>query len=221
MSDDPDIVTEGAYDYFKSWSSVALGQTILNLQEFMAQSKEECSYTDDATYLQKFETQDVFVYGTLKQGFSSFGIIDEDVVQCLGVGYTANEHYRMYKTKGEAGTAQYPIALWTTDEHNRAAIYGEIYRVKTNAIFTMDYFESNGVLFHRIKVPVKILKHRDPEIYVKHWCWAYFGVVKHWTSERLNKFCEPLPRVHVKDKPNFKYYIYMKKYDRKKEDTTT
>jgi gamma-glutamylcyclotransferase (GGCT)/AIG2-like uncharacterized protein YtfP len=168
-------------------------------------------YTDDGPELLKNKFQYVFVYGTLKKGFSRNHVITRHINEPIGPATTVGTGYIMYRT-GNKYT--YPVILHSTEKSAMGAIAGEVWKVPSKTMFELDFIESNGEMYDRTKIPVEVLlgPQRKP---VKMMAWTYIGRQSFWRDSGKNTnmpklvSCDLLSR---NNNPNFKYYTFMRKY---------
>lgn len=186
------------------------------LKEDMQEFIDECHYTPDATAIQRYETADVFVIGTMKKGFRSHHHVKNGIP--LGVGWTNSDRFRMWKTTSQL--APYPVVLAQATPHLNGRIYGEIWRLPVADLFKLDFYESNTVISQRRKIPIDV--HTDGKTKLFHYAWMYIGLRSYWDS-RIGR---PKPNELSLEEvdlltPNRditkKYYNFMKKYEPKKD----
>ena len=89
----------------------------------------------------------IFVYGSLKQGYWNHHYLEKESVNYLGTGYIKG--YKLYKV------ASFPGMKKTYDEDEVS--YGEIYSVDDETLKEIDLLEYEGYLYKRIMVNVSIL----------------------------------------------------------------
>lgn len=143
--------------------------------------------TPDMEELAKNEWNYVFVYGTLKEGFSNHTIIPSDA-KFLGRGHTKDECFKMHATSG------YPVVEKIENDGGNV-IYGEVYAVKASAFIRLDGLESNGHMYLREKVRIKMLdqkhKHEDKTYVPFISCWMYIGMNDHWNDFKNLRTIDP------------------------------
>ena len=100
------------------------------------------------------EKELVFVYGTLKFGFSNSGFLLNS--QIIGRGET-KQNYALYQ-------AELPYLL-NDKEHK---VKGEVYNVNEETLFYLDMLEGHPYLYTRKKI--KILTEKGKTLN----CWTYF-----------------------------------------------
>ena len=98
----------------------------------------------------------VFVYGTLKFGFSNYRLLWNS--QCIGRGYTIKK-YDMYSSG---------IPYVIEDGLEITKIYGEVYLCNENTMRNLDMLEGHPTFYKRKKVDIKIVNGKIQS------CWIYF-----------------------------------------------
>lgn len=156
---------------------------VQSLRQDVNRMVEESVYTPDAAALQRFEYQDVFLFGTWKSGFKRHHLLGGDI-KPLGGGYTNSEEFIMYRTPGEQG---FPIIVIAGNEQRGmgGAIHGQLWRIPTNKIFSLDFYEANGVDCKRLKLPVK---YYDTKGFISHtFAWVWVGLRRRWEDSLKDK----------------------------------
>lgn len=88
----------------------------------------------------------VFVYGTLKKGFSNHPALGASSKM---IAKARVEGFAMYKSD----TSQYPVAIISMEHDNK--IFGEVYEVDNGTLNLLDDIEGvDRQIFRRITVPV-------------------------------------------------------------------
>lgn len=169
---------------------------------------EESYHTTDAPAIQRWDYQNVFIIGTWKKGFKRHSLLGDDI-KSVGVGYTNSESFVMYRTKGSNG---YPVVLITHEKMGLGgAIYGEIWRIPTKKLFSLDFYESNTIESKRMKLPIR---YYDKQGVIRHtFAWVWVGLRNHWNSKLKDlELCER--QVKNSKIPNDvkNYYNYMWRY---------
>ncbi len=193
---------------------------IQSLREDINRCLDESAYTPDATNLQRWDYQDVFIIGTWKRGFKRHNILGNDVM-ALGVGYTNSKSFVMYRT---SGSNNYPVVL--IDQSNKVktgAIYGEIWRIPTSNMFSLDFYESNTVESRRLRVPIKYIG-TDGKFHTMS-CWMWLGLRSVWNPKidspdkpRSLTICDVQTMSNKTLGPEFPYYNYMWRYHNNPEE---
>lgn len=101
------------------------------------QDQEPIDHKDNQMYL-------VFVYGSLKRGFSNHSIIENS--KFLGNTETVNRNFRMFSL------SYFPTVAET--EGDDFTIVGELYDVDSKTLEALDSLEGNGHLYNRKLVKV-------------------------------------------------------------------
>lgn len=175
---------------------------------------DECHYTPDAAAIQRYETADVFIVGTMKKGFRSHHHLKNGTP--LGVGYTSSDRFRMWKTASEL--APYPVVLAQHTPYLNGRIYGEVWRLPVEDLFKLDFYESNTIISQRRRVPIDMQMKNG----IKHWhnAWMYIGLRSYWDARigTADKDAIKLEEIDIltpnKDQTK-KYYNFMKKFEPK------
>lgn len=184
-------------------------RTAEGFAKWMQSSLDDNYFTMDAPELAQKELHYVFVYGTLKSGFSRNSVLSNGGGKAIGPAMTVNDTYVMRRTKGKY---TYPVMLPSVAA-NRGHIQGEVWAVPPQAIHEMDFIESNGQMYDRSKIAVEVLLGPQRKPY-KLLAWCYIGNPGYWYSTANHKAnplldCDIL--VRNKDQ-NFQYYTFMRKY---------
>lgn len=187
---------------------VSRREYLTSLKQDVHRIIDESYHTTDAPAIQRWDYQDIFVIGTWKKGFKRHSLLGDDI-KSVGVGYTNSEQFVMYRTKGSTG---YPVILITNEKEGLGgAIYGEIWRVPTKKLFSMDFYESNTIESKRMKLPVKYYDNKGE---IRHtFAWVWVGLRNHWNNKIKDLIlCER--QIKNSKVPNDvkKYYIYMWRY---------
>jgi len=179
-----------------------------SVKDFFQTKIENNSSTWDGPKLNKYVSQRVFIYGTMKKGFARNVMLGEDATP-LGVGFTSSPYFKMYQVK-DGG---FPLALTCPeikDHPSCGRIYGELWDVPISAIFSLDYYESNNLQFTRRKLPIKICVPGTDDTMLTY-AWMYVANHDYW-NKRIDQI-RLLDLVTKKKDPSFAYFIYMKKYE--------
>lgn len=105
----------------------------------------------------------VFVYGTLKDGFSNNRLLS--AADFVGRGCTVKPYVMM-------DTGGFPVVFQETAKANVA---GEVYEVDGQTLKALDRLEGHPSFFERREVTVDI-----EDTGVQQTCWMYFGNQKGW-----------------------------------------
>lgn len=180
------------------------------LKQDVTRIVEESYHTTDAPALQRWDYQDVFIIGTWKKGFKRHSLLGNDI-KPVGVGYTNSENFIMYRTKGGGN---FPVILITNEKQGLGgAVYGEIWRVPTKKLFSMDFYESHTIESKRMKLPIR---YYDKTGEIRHtFAWVYVGLRNHWNKKIADGeliLCDRHVRNTAIKNDVKKYYNYMWKY---------
>jgi gamma-glutamylcyclotransferase (GGCT)/AIG2-like uncharacterized protein YtfP len=167
--------------------------------------------TPDASVLQKKSSHLVFVYGTLKKGFSNHTYLAQRSTP-IGIGFT---RYKLLMRRVAHPSYTYPVLTYATgaDIEKRASIYGELWNVPTPDMFLLDNLESNGVMYKRLPMPISAaIGHTSTNTqHTEVRAWVYLGLRDFWDSSYAAplKDCDILTR----NKDQLPYYSFMRKYE--------
>lgn len=133
------------------------------LSQFLQEANEETAYTYDAPWLFQKKSHLVFEYGTMKIGMPEYDEIKDDAIH-MGQAFTVSPYFRLVKRSN--GSASFPIAFNSVFASDRAQIRGELFRIRTPKIITLDELRTNGLHYARVRVPVYMpfKYHRDDGI---------------------------------------------------------
>jgi gamma-glutamylaminecyclotransferase len=110
----------------------------------------------------------IFVYGTLKSGFGNHGLISSSDF----VDDAILENYNMVYSHGSHG---FPVIYKNKKSHGHIVI-GEVYVVDDYVLKNVDELESNGVMYKRKLVSVKLSDGSSMSVNV------YIGINKFWDN---------------------------------------
>ncbi len=102
----------------------------------------------------------VFVYGTLKQGFSNHVLLKHS--KLVGQGATQNR-YAMYRSG----------IPFVSQKERVSTISGEVYEVNKNTLHNLDILEGHPNWYRRIKTPIDIIN-KTGDIKTIN-AWLYFN----------------------------------------------
>lgn len=106
----------------------------------------------------------VFVYGTLKDGFSNNRLLKD--AEFISRGCTILP-YRMYETGG------FPVVF---QEHQDGNVSGECYAVTDEQLKRLDSLEGHPNFFERREIAVDL-----GDTGIQQTCWMYFGNTDWWS----------------------------------------
>lgn len=198
----------------------------------LQQAVDFAPFTPDIAIIQQKETQLLFVYDEMMDGYSEFSLIKEHSIK-LGTVFT-NDMFVMYKRK--LGEDSYAIAL---DESffqaQRGIIRGELYAVKSPRFAELDTVYQNGVEFERRRVSVKMPYYhfgwrtkfnsegcKVPDGMFKEYrtvdikCFMYVGIQEHWhqmMGEGEGFFLYERVRTFDPKNPDLKTYYHFSKLE--------
>lgn len=174
----------------------------------LIQSKvDDAYYTPDMTEIYSKRRHLLFVYGTLKKGFTRHNLLTRTKPVFVGTAWTVGTYFDMQYTKG---TSPFPFIL-TTHPQVGAKIQGEVYLVKPEAIVSCDFFENNGFMYDRVKAKIETTNIHNPDIPLKIDCWMYEGNRKYWTDRKTRQSTSQADLL-TRQKDGAKYYTFMSKY---------
>lgn len=135
------------------------------------------SFTKDYPVLNLFEDHYIFVYGTLKYGYSNHRVINNKDCTFIADAFSTHAHFLLKQTRGGI-----PALLGTFGQTNKAAkhVKGELYLVKTKMLPALDAFEQNGVIYKRTKLLFSVPYPADKDELVP--AWTYVGIKSAWES---------------------------------------
>jgi gamma-glutamylcyclotransferase (GGCT)/AIG2-like uncharacterized protein YtfP len=94
-------------------------------------------------------THDIFVYGTLMRGHGNNRLLERSTF--LGDATTTG-WFRMW----QGGFPMIKAASFNAADRFVGRIIGEVWRVNDNALAALDRLESNGTMYRRTLIPVRI-----------------------------------------------------------------
>lgn len=184
--------------------SGSLSQMADVIHEIIGGSVIDYNGSPDFPELLRQSSHYLFVYGTLKSGFSRSKLLDE--CPCIGVGYTRQPWFTMYRTRTKTNT--YPVILPNADVKERAKIYGEVYQVPPSVLRETDYIESNGVVYKRLRIPVTVMRPKNEVLEMQP--WMYIGIKDYW--DKNLKYMEKCDLNVPNANSSEPYYSFKKSY---------
>ena len=103
----------------------------------------------------------VFVYGTLKSGYSNNVLLKGSTFKSTGITL------RLFTVLSSG----FPVAFVT--ERPKHRLSGEVYQVDDKILAQLDRLESNGSMYKRRRVVINTPTGTEV-------CWMYIGVYRHW-----------------------------------------
>lgn len=155
-------------------------------------AKEEWKYTPDAHFLDKYKTQNLFIFDEMKKGLPGYQLIEGWTEQQC-VAFT-RDRFSMWNTKFNPETmrddgATFPLTLDNFQDRAGARIKGEIHVIPADLLYTIDKMKHNGVYFTRQRrrfiVPyMGVPKHETPANGIPYHhiisAWMYLGNNLFW-----------------------------------------
>ena len=191
----------------------AAGMTLTEANDVKEELKDiipycETSYTPDMPSLNRWDSHYIFVFDETKHQFSKDWVLADDPI--VGVGYTKAPWFTMYRYKNE-NRFDPPLIMVRQSSETAGAIYGEIYQVPSSLVADLDEIYGNTVWTKRLRIPIEITRIYDrKKIVVQAWAWIAQTSV--W-KDRMGSL-EQLPLLTANADKNFKYYNFMKIYDK-------
>jgi gamma-glutamylcyclotransferase (GGCT)/AIG2-like uncharacterized protein YtfP len=177
-----------------------------DIQKFVQETLDDNYYSADTASLFKTKCQPLFVYGTLRKGYSRHAAIEHAFR--VGDAYTLGSQFRMYWTHTIKRTP-FPVVLPAGASGQGAGIHGEFYLVHPEDITNLDFIESNGIMYHRQKRPI-FLKVDGEDIHTM--AWVYVGAVSYWNDHLKKGWLQECDILTRKKNPEYQYYTFMRKY---------
>jgi gamma-glutamylcyclotransferase (GGCT)/AIG2-like uncharacterized protein YtfP len=178
------------------------------VQDLMESKTENNFYTTDGPKLNLWKEHDLFVIGPMKHGFSRHSLLGEG--QCLGKGYCNTTLVKMYRTNNR-NTMTEPVLLFDSNATGTGRVFGEIWRVPTKTLFRLDYYEEQGTVMRRIKIPIRLSIGKSDDQFRIQPCWVYVGHTD-WWKKRMDQLV--LCDINIpNDRAKKPYFIYKKTYE--------
>lgn len=102
----------------------------------------------------------VFVYGTLKQGFSNHGLLKQS--KLIGIAQTKDK-FAMYSSG----------IPYVSKRFKSSYISGEVYSVSNDTMYNLDVLEGHPIWYVRSKTSVEVIDKKGKTITVD--AWLYFN----------------------------------------------
>lgn len=183
------------------WMGINDIQDSEEVARFMSDAIDQGIYTTDLPSLMKQKRQLIFVYGTLREGFSRNRVLSGQ--QFVGYGSTDNR-YNMFITTNTK--APFPVVMLEGRANKMGSIFGEVYSVQPSCLQALDYLESNGTMYKRYLTPIHI-GNKDGST-KQLYAWMYKGLRKFWTTREktLRQATACIPK---NNNPNgHRYYMF-------------
>lgn len=172
--------------------------------EMMKDALYDCQYTPDLPSLMVQNHHLVFVYGTLKEGFSNNGTLNGSRF----VGYAStNNRFNMLRTAGRK--TSFPVVFTDGRPERAGAIFGEVYACTAPTIRDLDYLESNGTVYKRRLTPI-VIASNDRTFRHTH-AWMYIGLRSYWDNRKA--WLEQIPAFKPKLNEKVRYYSFLPEHE--------
>lgn len=174
--------------------------------EMIKETKRDNQFTHDIPSLDRMEWHYIFVYGTLKSGFSNHDyIIDEEIISTGAT--TERNTWELRELAGSNPKDSIPYMQYSGLPSRQGKVCGEVYRVSTKCICDIDALETNGTLYLRVFLPIIISTHTKQTVPM----WTWIG-----NKSYLERTFSNHPYSTIKDiKPTGRlgnqYYVWSKK----------
>lgn len=170
------------------------------VREGLGNFEEDGFYTPDMPQLLQQDFHNVFVYGSLREGFSNHRFMSNS--RFVGYGVTTASKWVLTTVKG---ACPYPVALLTPRKDRQGRIFGEVYKVRPSTMRRLDCLESNGSIYKRWLTNITVATD-DKGGSKSISCWMYRGILNYW-STRTDRL-----RICKRYKPNNReadpYYVF-------------
>jgi gamma-glutamylcyclotransferase (GGCT)/AIG2-like uncharacterized protein YtfP len=157
--------------------------TLMAVDEFRGKfhdMRDKNSCTPDILELQNRNGHLLFVYGTLKAGFSRESVLYSDEARFIATGVT-NHVYSLYYQPNRKDP--FPVLLPAKIGQPAGNIVGQLYIVSPKKLIEIDAHEANTRLYHRLKMNIQIVTKpidKNYQIYSTLYAWAYMGIPGLW-----------------------------------------
>lgn len=144
--------------------------SVRNKEHCLSVAMMENMFTKDIPLLDMHEWHYMFVYGSLKSGHDNNDYLAG--CECVSRGaYTSLYSYQMKEIVHSQSGLRIPYITHTGDTERRGYIRGEVWKVNTDYITSIDGLESNGSAYFRVRLPIIISSHTKQSIPI----WTYLG----------------------------------------------
>jgi gamma-glutamylcyclotransferase (GGCT)/AIG2-like uncharacterized protein YtfP len=179
-------------------------------KNFVQNALDDHFYTPDLAALYTAKWHPLFVYGTLKKGFSRNVLLDEAIP--LGPALTRGTGWAMFVTHHKY---PFPVVLPVTSSlpgsiPTAGGIMGEAYMVSPKAITNLDFIESNGIAYQRVIRLIDLMGQNGKPSSIMT-AWMYIGVLSHWRNDLAQKGMSACDFYTRKKNPNYSYYAFTRK----------
>ena len=207
---------------------------------FFENAAYETSHTPDAAFLERYKYQRIFIYDDMMQGHHAHNWIKDCAVPFC-TAFTAGS-FIMKKKK--LGKYTFPIALEAKGETNDlvydpreqdviSQIKGELYKIETQELFTLDKRKKNTVECERKRVGLLIPATKvvwSP--FDESWesierchvidAWMYVGINSYWSKQiDAGLFFSPVQRFNPRSDTWLSEYYYFTKAEIDDGEATT
>lgn len=162
-------------------------------------------HTPDYPVLNTKKEHFVFVYGTLKAGKVNHDLINKASVKFIGKAFTVSKLYVMYEKA-------FPVVFKISEEKKSffqtAHISGEIYKVPTELMPTLDMLESNGVMYQRRRENFILKNNQNDKDNRLIKAWIYLGVPTYFTENGRGKEYLLSRLITPRKDKERKYYVF-------------
>jgi gamma-glutamylcyclotransferase (GGCT)/AIG2-like uncharacterized protein YtfP len=153
------------------------------LPEFKKQLSDRMNrniYTPDLPYLNSRNGHLLFVYGTLKDGFSRHWMLKsyKSRFVCAAISW---QMYSLFY----APNLGFPVMMPTAGGSPIGNVVGQLYIVPPKVITVLDECEKNGDMYNRYKINLQLITNPTDKQFQQYstcYAWAYIGNPKEWTQ---------------------------------------
>ncbi len=182
---------------FETVKKMFLSKSDLPSAAFIHEANNECQYTPDIAYLERYEMQLIFVADDLKSPFPAHELIKRGMAVGLGRCFTRDQ-FLMWKKP--LGLESFPIPIPAREDNvspvnwwpKPAKIKGELYAIYPFAFKQLDAYRRNGVQFVRNRIR---LSYAYREVKKLHLPKSLEAVSK----TELNMYYKDNPKVGISD----------------------
>jgi gamma-glutamylcyclotransferase (GGCT)/AIG2-like uncharacterized protein YtfP len=168
-------------------------------------------YSPDLSDLYIHKWHPLFVYGTLKQGYSRNLLLSGSIY--VGPAFTRSTGWALYHNKHKF---PFPVAFPVTEKLGEplppaGGIMGELYFVSPNVIQQLDFIEGNGIMYQRIHRLVDLFDKGTGKPSLVCTSYMYIGIHAHWKHELKEGKLTLCSRYTKKKNPDYSYYAFTRK----------
>jgi gamma-glutamylcyclotransferase (GGCT)/AIG2-like uncharacterized protein YtfP len=135
-------------------------------------------YTPDLPYLNSRNGHLLFVYGTLKEGFSRNWMLKSYKSRFICSAISWQMYSLFYAPK-----LGFPVMMPTVNGAPIGNVVGQLFIVPPKVISVLDECEKNGDMYNRYRINLQLItKPSDKQFqqYATCYAWAYIGNSKEW-----------------------------------------